>query len=180
MQLTNQEHVSLGLSLINVQFAIDFFKWLWIRWIFYVSKLFVLLFCVFFFLRKSPLGSRFPKTGQTVVVHYTGTLTNGNKFDSSRDRGKPFKFKIGRGEVIKGWDEGVARVNETAFSFYFNCICVERLFSFDFYWIPEQMSIGERAKLTCSPDYAYGERGHPGIIPPNSTLIFDVELLSIE
>jgi len=96
-------------------------------------------------------GSTYPKTGQTVVVHYTGTLENGNKFDSSRDRGVPFKFHIGKGEVIKGWDEGVA-----------------------------QMSVGQRAKLICSPDYAYGSRGHPGIIPPNSTLIFDVELLEIQ
>ncbi|KAI7690055.1 12 kDa Uncharacterized protein [Sarcoptes scabiei] len=91
-------------------------------------------------------GSTFPKTGQTVSVHYTGTLTNGTKFDSSRDRGKPFKFRIGKGEVIKGWD----------------------------------MSVGQRAKLTCSPDFAYGSRGHPGVIPPNATLIFDVELLGLE
>ncbi|KAJ8933603.1 hypothetical protein NQ314_013913 [Rhamnusium bicolor] len=93
-------------------------------------------------------GQTFPKTGQTVVVHYTGTLQNGQKFDSSRDRGSPFKFHIGKGEVIRGWDEG--------------------------------LSVGQRAKLTCSPDYAYGSRGHPGIIPPNATLIFDVELLEIE
>lgn len=92
-----------------------------------------------------------PKPGQTVVVHYTGTLTNGKKFDSSRDKGRPFKFKIGTGQVIKGWDEGVL-----------------------------QMRIGERAKLTCSPDYAYGSRGVGGIIPPNATLVFDVELLGIE
>ena len=65
-----------------------------------------------------------------------GKLTNGTQFDSSRDRGKPFKFKLGSGEVIKGWDEGVA-----------------------------QMSVGQRAKLTCSPDYAYGKRGYPGVYP---------------
>uniref|UniRef100_A0A6M2DDB2 peptidylprolyl isomerase n=1 Tax=Xenopsylla cheopis TaxID=163159 RepID=A0A6M2DDB2_XENCH len=96
-------------------------------------------------------GTTYPKTGQTVVVHYTGTLTNGTQFDSSRSRGQPFKFKIGKGDVIKGWDQGVA-----------------------------QMSVGQRAKLTCSPDFAYGSRGHPGIIPPNATLIFDVELLRVE
>ncbi|XP_015784616.1 12 kDa FK506-binding protein [Tetranychus urticae] len=95
--------------------------------------------------------TNYPQSGQTVVVHYTGTLENGKKFDSSRDRGKPFKFRIGKGEVIKGWDQGVAR-----------------------------MSVGERAKLICSPDFAYGSKGHPGIIPPNSTLIFDVELLGLE
>ncbi|XP_064382259.1 peptidyl-prolyl cis-trans isomerase FKBP1A-like [Halichondria panicea] len=96
-------------------------------------------------------GKTFPQKGQTVVVHYTGTLTSGKKFDSSRDRGRPFKFSIGKGQVIRGWDEGVA-----------------------------QMSVGEKAKLTCSPDYAYGEKGHPGVIPPNATLIFDVELIGLE
>ncbi|MCB9754945.1 MAG: FKBP-type peptidyl-prolyl cis-trans isomerase [Myxococcales bacterium] len=96
-------------------------------------------------------GQTFPRTGQTVVVHYTGTLTDGKKFDSSRDRGQPFRFVIGRGQVIRGWDEGVAK-----------------------------LSVGQRAKLTCSPDYAYGPRGYPGVIPPNATLIFDVELLRVE
>ncbi|TNM86727.1 FKBP prolyl isomerase 1Aa [Takifugu rubripes] len=96
-------------------------------------------------------GQTFPKKGQQVAVHYVGTLVDGTTFDSSRDRGRPFRFKIGRGEVIRGWEEGVA-----------------------------QMSVGERAKLTCSPDYAYGAKGHPGVIPPNATLIFDVELLSLE
>ena len=84
-------------------------------------------------------------------VHVAGTLTNGQKFDSSRDRGKPFEFKIGQGQVIKGWDEGVA-----------------------------QMSMGQQAKLTCSPDFAYGASGIGGVIPPNATLVFDVELLGMK
>ncbi|XP_008284985.1 12 kDa FK506-binding protein-like [Stegastes partitus] len=94
-------------------------------------------------------GTSYPGKGQTVTVHYVGTLTNGKKFDSSRDRGDPFEFKLGKGQVIRGWDEGVA-----------------------------QMSLGEVAKLTCSPDYAYGSKGYPPIIPANSTLIFEVELLN--
>ncbi|NP_001133486.1 FK506-binding protein 1A [Salmo salar] len=96
-------------------------------------------------------GRTFPKKGQTCVVHYVGSLTDGRKFDSSRDNDKPFRFKIGKQEVIRGWEEGVV-----------------------------QMSVGQRARLTCSPDFAYGEKGHPGIIPPNATLLFDVELLSLE
>uniref|UniRef100_A0ABI8AG21 peptidylprolyl isomerase n=8 Tax=Eutheria TaxID=9347 RepID=A0ABI8AG21_FELCA len=82
---------------------------------------------------------------------FTGMLEDGKKFDSSRDRNKPFKFMLGKQEVIRGWEEGVA-----------------------------QMSVGQRAKLTISPDYAYGATGHPGIIPPNATLVFDVELLKLE
>ncbi|XP_040187761.1 peptidyl-prolyl cis-trans isomerase FKBP1A [Rana temporaria] len=96
-------------------------------------------------------GRTFPKKGQKVYVHYDGYLENGKKFDSSRDRNKPFCFVIGRKEVIRGWDEGVA-----------------------------QMSVGERARLICTPDFAYGLTGHPGVIPPNSTLIFEVELLRME
>lgn len=96
-------------------------------------------------------GVNFPKTGQRVNVHYTGTLTNGKKFDSSRDRGKPFTFTLGKGEVIKAWDHGVA-----------------------------QMSKGQRAKLTCSADFAYGASGVGGVIPPNATLLFDVELIDFQ
>merc|ERR1712071_669825 len=90
-----------------------------------------------------------PPAGSMVKVHYVGTLTDGSKFDSSRDRGKPFEFKIGAGRVIKAWDEGVAK-----------------------------MKLGEKSRLTCTPDYAYGARGYPPVIPPNSTLIFEVELQS--
>jgi len=93
----------------------------------------------------------FPQKGQTVTVHYTGTLTNGQKFDSSRDRGQPFQFRLGLGQVIRGWDEGVAR-----------------------------MSKGERSTLTISPDYGYGASGAGGVIPPNATLIFDVELIDMK
>jgi len=92
-----------------------------------------------------------PIAGQTVVVHYTGWLTDGTKFDSSVDRGDPFKFPLGAGRVIKGWDEGVAT-----------------------------MKVGGKRKLTIPPSLGYGARGAGGVIPPNATLIFDVELLGIE
>ena len=90
-----------------------------------------------------------PTKGRKVTVHYTGKLTNGKVFDSSVQRGQPFSFTLGVGQVIKGWDQGVA-----------------------------QMSVGEKAILTISPDFGYGARGVPGLIPANSTLIFEVELLS--
>lgn len=96
-------------------------------------------------------ATTFPQRGQTVVVHYVGTLTNGQQFDSSRDRGEPFRFRIGMQEVIQGWDAGVAT-----------------------------MSKGERARLNISSQYAYGAEGIDGVIPPNADLIFDVELIDIQ
>jgi peptidylprolyl isomerase len=91
------------------------------------------------------------KAGKTVVVHYTGTLTDGKKFDSSLDSGKPFSFKLGAGEVIKGWDEGVAG-----------------------------MKVGGKRKLVIPYALGYGLQGSPPVIPPKADLIFDVELLEVK
>ena len=89
--------------------------------------------------------------GQRVTVHYTGWLTNGSKFDSSRDRNQPFAFSLGRGEVIQGWDRGV-----------------------------EGMKVGGKRKLTIPAELGYGARGAGGVIPPYATLVFVVELLGVD
>ncbi|VDC05714.1 unnamed protein product [Peniophora sp. CBMAI 1063] len=95
-------------------------------------------------------GQNFPRPGDMVKIHYVGKLDDGKKFDSSRDRNDPFLTQIGVGKVIKGWDEGVI-----------------------------QLSRGTKANLIVTPDYGYGARGFPPVIPPNATLHFEVELLEI-
>ena len=90
------------------------------------------------------------KAGTTVSVHYTGWLTTGKKFDSSKDRGQPFSFRLGGGQVIRGWEEGV-----------------------------EGMKVGGTRKLTIPPELGYGARGAGGIIPPGATLVFEVDLLDV-
>ena len=110
---------------------------------------------------KTPSGLEYTETeagtgaqaaaGKTVSVHYTGKLTNGKVFDSSYTRGEPITFPLGAGRVIKGWDEGIAL-----------------------------MKVGGKATLTIPPSLGYGERGAGGVIPPNATLIFDVELVSVK
>lgn len=91
------------------------------------------------------------KSGDKVIMHYKGTLLNGKKFDSSYDKGRPFETQIGTGQVIRGWDEGIPG-----------------------------MKAGGKRRLTIPAHLAYGERGFPPVIPPNSTLIFEVELISIK
>ncbi|MBL8474011.1 MAG: FKBP-type peptidyl-prolyl cis-trans isomerase [Rhodocyclaceae bacterium] len=95
-------------------------------------------------------GGARAEAGKTVEVHYTGWLTDGRKFDSSKDRGQPFSFRLGAGHVIQGWDQGVAG-----------------------------MQVGGTRKLTIPPEMGYGARGAGGVIPPNATLVFEVELLNV-
>uniref|UniRef100_A0A7S1CSC1 peptidylprolyl isomerase n=1 Tax=Bicosoecida sp. CB-2014 TaxID=1486930 RepID=A0A7S1CSC1_9STRA len=94
-------------------------------------------------------GTNRPKKGDTVRVHYVGTFEDGKKFDSSRDRNRPFEFKLGYGQVIPGWDE-----------------------------VLPQMSKNQVSKVIMTPDMCYGPRGYPPIIPPNCTLVYEIELIS--
>ena len=103
-----------------------------------------------YLITKKGMG-RQPKKGETVVLHYTGMLTNGVKFDSSRDRDEPFAFKLGEGRVIKGYDEGLSKLR-----------------------------VGDHAILVIPPNLAYGSRGAGGVIPPDSTLIFVVEVVDVK
>ena len=103
-----------------------------------------------YLITKKGMGPQ-PKKGETVIVHYTGMLTNGVKFDSSRDRNEPFEFKLGTGQVIKGWDEGFSNLR-----------------------------VGDQAILVIPSDLAYGSRGAGGVIPPDSKLIFVVELVDVK
>jgi len=103
-----------------------------------------------YLITKKGMGHQ-PKKGETVIVHYTGMLTNGVKFDSSRDRNEPFEFKLGAGQVIKGWDEGFSNLR-----------------------------VGDHAILVIPSDLAYGSRGAGGVIPPDSKLIFVVELVDVK
>merc|ERR1712137_744764 len=103
-------------------------------------------------------GVNYPRDGDVVTVHYTGMLVDGKVFDSSRTRDEPFRFILGKQRaedggdiVIRGWNEGIS-----------------------------QMSLGQRAKLTCEPDYAFKDHGYSGVIPPKATLVFDITLLGIE
>ncbi|MDX1624748.1 MAG: FKBP-type peptidyl-prolyl cis-trans isomerase [Gemmatimonadota bacterium] len=96
-------------------------------------------------------GGETARAGDTVVVHYTGWLPDGTRFDSSHDRGEPFRFRLGAGRVIPGWDQGVAG-----------------------------MRVGERRRLVIPPELGYGERGAGDVIPANATLVFEVELLEVE
>lgn len=103
-----------------------------------------------YLITKKGMG-RQPKKGETVIVHYTGMLTTGVKFDSSRDRNEPFEFKLGTGQVIKGWDEGFSNLR-----------------------------VGDHAILVIPSNLAYGSRGAGGVIPPDSKLIFVVELVDVK
>uniref|UniRef100_A0A3B4WF88 peptidylprolyl isomerase n=1 Tax=Seriola lalandi dorsalis TaxID=1841481 RepID=A0A3B4WF88_SERLL len=97
--------------------------------------------------KREGTGTELPMTGDKVFVHYVGTLLDGTHFDSSRDRGEKFSFELGKGQVIKAWDIGVAT-----------------------------MKVGELCQLICKPEYAYGSAGSPPKIPPNATLVFEVSL----
>lgn len=115
-----------------------------------LSIIAVVLIGGYFLITQNPMEAQTAQNGDVVEVHYTGKLTDGTVFDSSISRGEPISFTLGAGQVIPGWDQGILG-----------------------------MTVGEKKTLTIPPELAYGERGVPGAIPPNATLVFDVELVAI-
>ena len=96
-------------------------------------------------------GKNFPLRGHTVIVHFTGKLEDGTKFDSSRDRNMPFQFILGAGQVIRAWEDGIG-----------------------------EMSKGQKVRMTCTHDFAYGVKGYPPLIPPEATLVFEIEIIDFK
>ena len=122
-----------------------------LKFFLYIAVVGLITYILIYYLNNKKMDNNIATNGKLVTVNYVGTLEDGTKFDSSYDRNTPFTFTLGAGEVIRGWDEGILG-----------------------------MKIGEKKKLVIPPEKGYGAQGAGGVIPPNSTLIFDVELLGVK